>query len=58
MRKRMRNGTDAERNGTDAERNGYGVKMRNGTDLGLKRGTERIWDKMRHFKLYQKFYTN
>ena len=38
------------RNGTD-----YGVKMRNGTDFGLKRGTERIWDKMRHFKLYQKF---
>ena len=27
-------------------RNGYGVKTRNGTDLGLKRGTERIWDKM------------
>ena len=29
------------RNGTDAERNGYGVKMRNGTDMGLKCGTER-----------------
>jgi hypothetical protein len=29
-------------NGTDiAERNGYGVKMRNGTDMGLKCGTER-----------------
>jgi hypothetical protein len=42
MRKRIRNGTDAEGNGTDiAERNGYGVKTRNGTDMGLKRGTER-----------------
>ena len=49
---KMRNGTDM---GLNAERNGYGVKMRNGTDLGLKCGTERIWDKMRHFKLYQKF---
>jgi hypothetical protein len=29
--------------GLNAERNGYGVKMRNGTDMGLKFGTERIW---------------
>ena len=40
MRKRIRNGTDiAERNGTD-----MGLKCgteRNGTDMGLKCGTER-----------------
>jgi hypothetical protein len=29
------------RNGTDAERNGYCGTERNGTDMGLKRGTER-----------------
>ena len=35
-------GTERMRNGTDmAERNGYGVKTRNGTDMGLKCGTER-----------------
>jgi hypothetical protein len=41
---RMRNGTEwIWRNGTEriwrngTERNGYGVKMRNGTDMGLKR---------------------
>jgi hypothetical protein len=44
MRKRMQNGCGTERvrlkcgiNGTD------GVNMRNGTDMGLKCGTERIW---------------
>jgi hypothetical protein len=36
----MRNGTDM---GLNAERNGYGVKMRNGTDMWSKCGTERIW---------------
>jgi hypothetical protein len=31
--------------GTDAERNGCGTERirRNGTDMGLKCGTERIW---------------
>ena len=46
MGKRMRNGTVAERIALKCgtERNGYGVKMRNGMDMGLKCGTERIWD--------------
>jgi hypothetical protein len=45
MRKRMRNGCGTERMGLKCgtERNGYGVKMRNGTDMGLKCRTERIW---------------
>jgi hypothetical protein len=34
--------------GYGTERNGYGVKTRNGTDMGLKCGTERIWVKTRN----------
>jgi hypothetical protein len=51
MRKRNGCGTERMRNGTDEVkmRNGTdGVKMRNGTerngtDMGLKCGTQRIW---------------
>jgi hypothetical protein len=44
-------GTDGDkmRNGTD------GDKMRNGTDMGKNAERNRYGDKMRYFKLHQKF---